>query len=360
MTISAGDRRRLFTKMLIAVYKEMAMPTNFLRSFFDTRESGSKSISIEVQRNSEAIAVDVLRGTEGNRNNMNRFSEKMFVPPYYREYFDATDLDFYDQLFGAGDMEMDEMTFQEWLQTAAEKVQVLQAKIERAIEKQCAEVLQTGILELKSGENIDFKRKAASKEVLVGADRWDQAGSNPITVITRGCKFLREQGKMQGGTVNMIVGSGALDALLDNSEFRERANLRRVALVDLSLPVRVSESVGATFHGTFSAGSWRVNLWTYPQVYEDSQKVSFDYIDTRNIVLLPLITRFRLAFASVPKILRDVNNSEFPEFIRQQRGAFVVGNYIDQRSEAHIFDVKSAPIAIPVAVDQIFTAQVLT
>ena len=130
-------------------------------------------------------------------------------------------------------------------------------------------------------------------------------------------------------------------------------------LGDISLPTRMADSVGSTFHGQIAAGSYRVNLWAYPQFYDDAANVSTSYITANRVILLPMSPNFRLAYGGVPKIIRDLRNTEFPEFIRQQRGRFTIGNYIMQDTEEHIFDVKSAPLAIPVAVDQIWTAQVL-
>lgn len=360
--INTVDARRLFTKVLIDVYRESTMPTNFLRSFFETRESSSKEVSIEVQRNSENIAVDVLRGTEGNRNTMDRFSEKVFIPPYYREYFDATQLFFYDQLFGRGDVEMDEMTLQDWIAEVMERMMMLQAKIERSVEKQCSEVIQTGIVLLTNGTNIDYRRKATSLVDLSAGNYWDETGVDPTTSIESGCTFLRQQGKMMGGIVNMILGEKAYRSLLANSAFQQRIDFRRVPIVDLSMPQRQADAVGSAFHGEFSAGAYIVRVWTYPQFYEATANAgaTTPYINDRNMILLPMEQRFRLAYAAVPKLIRDTRNAEFPEFIMQQRGAYTIGNYIDERTETHVFDIKSAPLAIPVAVDQIYTATVTT
>ena len=356
--ISSVDARRLFTKTLIDVYREETIPTNFLRSFFPNRETSTKNVSIEVERGTEKLAVDVRRGTEGNRNEVVDFSEKIITPAYYREYFDATDLYFYDQLFGMGDIQMDEMTFAEWINEVSSKIRMLQAKIERSIEKQAADVLEFGTVTLANATNINFRRKAASLVDLGAGNYFSDAGVNPIPAIEAGCNFLRTEGKMMGGIVNMIAGGSVLNGLLDNAEFRERANLRRVELVNMGLPQRISDAVGAAVHGQFSAGSYLVNLWTYPQFFDaPGSGASTPYVNDKKFILLPQNPRFVTAFGAVPKIIRDVRNAEFPEFIRQQRGAFTIGNYIEERTEEHIFDVKSAPITIPVAVDQIYTAQ---
>jgi len=204
--ITTQDARGLFTKMLVAVYRETTRPTSFLRSFFRVVENDTKELSIEVMRGTEKIAVDVLRGTEGNRNEFARSSEKIFVPPYFREYFDATDLDFYDRLFGAAGGQVDVLTFQSWLEKVAEKLRLLQDKIERAYELQAAQVFSNGIVTLVNGDNIDFKRKALSQVVLGGGDLWDNAASDPINDLKVAARFIRTAGKSTGGVVNAIFG----------------------------------------------------------------------------------------------------------------------------------------------------------
>lgn len=364
-SISSVDARRLVTKELIDVYRETAIPTSLLSSFFIPRESNSRVVSVEVERDSENIAVDVIRGTEGNRNTIDRFTERVIEPPYYREYFDVTQLYFYDQLFGRGDMEVDGMTFATWMEEMSRRIMKLQMKIQRSIEKQASEVLQTGIVLLNKGTNIDFKRKATSLVNLQAGNYWDETGVDPIPSIEAGCNFLRQEGKAMGGDFIMILGQKAQRSLLANQAFKELADYRRTPLVQLSIPQRISDAIGGAFHGQFSAGSYNIMLWTYPQFYDNAAGASIPYVNDRNMILLPMNPRFRLSYAAVPRILRDTRNAEFPELmtgtgIGFERGRYVIGNYIEERTETHVFDVKSAPICIPTAVDQIYTGIVTT
>ncbi len=353
--ISTVDARGLFTKMLIDVFTEMVTPTSFLRSFFRTEESDTKEVSIEVMRGNEKFAVDVLRGTEGNLNKFSKSTEKIFIPPFYREYFDATDLDFYDRLF-AGNGQVDVITFQTWLVKVAEKLKILQDKIERAYERQAAQVFTTGVVTLKSGDNIDFKRKAESLLVLGGPAQWSAATSNPIADIITGATFLRTVGKSQGGIINVILGQLAISSFLNNAAVKEQFDIKDFKLADITPPQR--DSVGGMLHGRVSAGSFEANIWSYPE-FVDENGVSTPYINDKDMIILPMKPNFVLGFASVPKIFRDADNAEFSEFIMQERASFAIGNYIDGRTDKHIFDVKSAAIAIPTAVDQIHTSRVL-
>lgn len=355
--IAVTDARGLFTKMLIDVYKEKPMVFSFLRSFFPTVESETKEVSIQVKRGKELVAVDVIRGSEGNANEFGRSSEKVIVPPYYREFFNATDLDFYDQLFGGARTEVDEKTFAGWLQKVAEKISDLRDKIERAYEVQCAQVLSDGIVQLKNGDNIDFKRKSTALVDLGGGNYWAAASAKAIDSIEDGCIHMRTKGKSQGGIVNAILGTTALRDLKANDQFKEIANFRRVALVDMRMPQRMAD--GGVLHGQIDAGAWVVNLWTYPEYYDTKSATNIPYIDPKKMILVPEKPNFKLAFGAVPMIVRDKGNSEVPSFVQQTRAAYVVGNRIDDKGDKHVFDIKSAGIAVPTAVDQIYTAQVV-
>ena len=359
MDISIVQARGIFTQTLIATYSERPKVFGFLRSFFPSVETGTKEISIEVQRGTEKIAVDVMRGTEGNRNSFSRSTQKVFEPPYYKEWFDATDLDFYDMLFGQlSSGQVDAKMFSDWVSKVSEKIGFLQDKIERRYEVQCAQVIEDGIVQLDSVTNIDFKRKAASLiNVNVAGDYWNVAGSDPIGDLLTGCDFIRQKGKSQGSTLNLVMGSKALLALIGHADIKENADLKNYGLAVITAPQR--NAVGQTLHGTISVGPYMVNLWSYPEFYDNAAGVSTPYLSDNKCTLLPEKPMFKFAFGSVPMIVRDKSNAEFAGYITQNASAFVIGNYIDDRSEKHIFDIKSAGIAIPVAIDQMYTLEVL-
>jgi hypothetical protein len=352
-TISTQDARGLYTKMLVSVYSERKKPTSFLRSFFRTEETDTKEVSIEVQRGTEKIAVDVERGTIGNRNSFNRSTEKIFVPPYYREYFDVTELDLYDRLFN--DTEIDAKVLAKFIRTVADKLRLLQDKIERSIEKQCAEVFETGIVVLASGDvNINFGRKAASLVDSGTGEYWADSGVDPYAQIETDIKFIREQGMSEGSVFNLILGATAISDLYDNTKFKARQNLFNLKLDAVAPPQ--AQSVGGTLHGEMSVGPYRVRLWTYEGYYKNSAGTVVPYVNPKKYFLVSETPEFVLAFAAVPQLLQlGTGNS-----IAIKKGAFIFGDYIDERQTTHVFDVKSAPIAIPVSIDQMVTRQVVS
>lgn len=345
-SISTVDARPLLTKALADVYKERISPLGFLRSFFMNKEFTTRFISIQVQRGSEKVAVDVERGTEGNRNTLSKSTEKIFDPPYYSEYLDATELHLYDILFGS--KSIDSGAFAQFVEELSDGMHMLQDKIERAYELQCAQVIETGIVQLEAGINIDFKRKAASL-VDGSATPWTDDANNPMDQIKAGCEFLRKTGKAQGTVFNIIMGSSAKAAFDGNQNVIDTANLRRVDNLNIRMPQR--NSVGGTTHGEFSAGDYVIRLWTYPEFYENSSGTVTPYINSKKIIILPEAPRFSLSFAAVPQLLTEGQ--------QPRKGAFIISDYKDERRKKHDFVIESAGVAVPVAVDQIYTRQVV-
>lgn len=344
-SISTADARGLYTKMLIDVYKERTAPTSFLRSFFPVKESATKYLSIEVQRGSEKIAVDVLRGTEGNRNTFSKSTEKLIQPPLYREYFDVTEIDLYERLFG--DSNIDGAVFSQFLDSVAEKLRMLQDKIERAYELQCSQVLETGVVLLNSDTSIDFQRKLGSLVANGAGNTWATGTVDPTETLKDGCTFLRQKGKAGGSMFNAIVGSTALNHMLNNTIMKARADIRNYSLDAVAAPQK--QSVGGTLHGIVTAGSYNVALWSYPEYYDNASNVSTPYINPKKVIILPENPKFTLGFGAVPQLVGDGGSVK--------KGAYIIGEYKDEREASHIMDIQSAGIAIPTAVDQIYTVQ---
>lgn len=344
MAIPLTQARALFTQSTIAVYKERPSVMSFLRSFFSTTTSKTKYVSIEVQRGTEKIAVDVELNSKGNRNKLSKSTEKIFQPPYYHEYFTVNDNDLYDVAIGS----QNPADMVNLAQQTADALMELQKKIERALEKQCADVLETGIITLAAGSGtIDFKRKAGS---LVDNSGSPWSGSNnPYSQIQTGCQWIRDNGKAQGVVYNMICGSTALRDLLSNSFVTARADIRSYTLDQVNAPQR--DAAGGSFHGEISCGPFRVRIWSYNESYESSTGTLTPYLNAKKVILLPENPNFKLAYAQVRQLLKD-GQAPAPA------GEYLIQEFMDERETAHEMHIKSACVAVPVGVDQIYTMQV--
>ena len=346
--IAQSDVRGLFTKRLIDVYQERIRPKSFIRSFFPSTFVPTKEVSIEVERGFEKIAVDVIRGSEGNFNKFSRSTEKLWVPPMWREYFNATELDLYDRVLGSQGTDNSRL-FTALLNSVADRIGMLQDKIERSKELLCAQVLQTGIIEITSDANIDFNRKAASI-VDLGAGSgggYFAANSDVFAQLQTGCEFLRKVGKFGSFEFVAVFGATAWNHFLANTKFLARQDLLNLRLDAVQMPVL--NTTGGLFNGSITAGSYRVQLWTYPEFYDNASGVSTPYIDDENVILIPPRPRFKFAHGIVPQLVDE------PGGMAPQTGEWLYGEYLDKRKAKHDFDVQTAGMPVPTAIDQIYT-----
>jgi hypothetical protein len=344
-TITIDAARGAFTNAVVAVYNERTTPTAFLRSFFPNVISRTKLVSIDVKRGTEKIAVDVLRGTGANMNSKKRSTLKTLQPPLYKEGFNVNELDIYDTAFAT----LDPGLMANLATEAAEELLEVRNKIDRAYEKQCADVLVTGVITLANGDNIDFKRKAASL-VDDGTD-WLDNTVDPVLALQAGGRFIREVGKSQGGTYNVIMGGDALNAMINNTIFKSKYDLKNITNGEIREPQR--NALGASLHGRVSAGSYSFNVWTYPEGYETANGTFTYYIPNDVIIILPEVTSFKTVFGLVPQL------PGMTPMTSTQAGAYILHEYLDEREVNHTQEVHSAGVSIPVAIDQIYTAKVV-
>ena len=205
-TLSVQDSRSLITSASVAKYIEQPMVMSFLRSFFEPVTKLTLAVSIEVRRGTEKLASDILRGTPGNMNRITRSTEKMFVPPLFEENVIMNDTDLYYQAIAT----QSERAFAALAGEFAESLVTIREKIERRYEYMCSQVLETGIVTMINGDNIDFKRKAGSLIDKLAGNYWTTTTVNPFTDLANGIKFVREQGKGQVFFYNAIFGAEAL------------------------------------------------------------------------------------------------------------------------------------------------------
>lgn len=353
-TIPASQARAQFTSDCIAVFTDMIGPTSFLRSFFPSEQSFTRYLSIQVERNLELVAVDVLRGTDGNRNNFSKSTEKVIDPPYYKEYFDLTQIDLYDRLFGS--TAIDAGMYSQLLQTVARRLNALRNKIERAYEIQAASILETGTVTLVNATSIDFGRKSGSLVANAAGNTWATSTVSPFANLADGCQFLREVGKCEGETFNAILGKEAFRALFANDIFKARVIQNLNNNIDTIMqPQR--QAIGQTYHGTLSCDSYRVNLFTYAQSY-DLNGTATPYLNSKKVTVIPENPGFKTGFAAVPQLIKIGNGMpEDSELQPLNAQNYVVYESIDADNDAHKLGIKSAGILIPIAIDRMYTFQ---
>lgn len=357
MSITLNQHKEHITKRIISTFSDGASVKTGLSAFFPSVTTIEKMVGIEVERNRQLIAVDVQRSTDPNRNTFDTHAEKLFIPPYFNEAWDFTTAKRYDVTFGArtNPSSPDALNM---INEAARRMNTLRDKIMRSIEVMRSQALQTGIVTLNTGDNIDFKRKALSMPALGAGARWNEATGVPLDDLAKGAEFLREEGLSAGNTINAILGADAFKEFMNNPQVKAQADFRRISRLEIGLP-QFNDVSGLVFHGQVGTADYAINIWTYNEFFETNAGVKTKYIDVKNCILLPDDFKGVTAFAGIPAIIRDKGNAEYGEFISPVEAEFYINNYIDPVKKAHWFEIASAPLPIPVSIDRIYTIQTL-
>jgi hypothetical protein len=145
---------------------------------------------------------------------------------------------------------------------------------------------------------------------------------------------------------------------MNNDQVKERADFRRISRLEIGMP-QFDNTSGLVFHGQVATADYAINLWTYNEFYELANGSKARYIDEKNVILIPEDFRGATAYAGIPAIVRDVDNAEFPEYITPIEAEYYINNWLDKSKKAHWFEIASAPLAIPVSIDRLYTIQVL-
>lgn len=355
MAIGLNQHRFAFKQAVVATYTDEKEPVDGLSRFFPEVTTDSLAVSIEVERNGEFMATDVMRCTDPNRNIFSKSTEKIFIPPFFNESTDVTACEVYDVTFGMGVAPTGSQRTR-ILQSASRRVRKMKNKIVRAIIKQRTEVLQTGIVTLINGDNIDFKRKAASLPVLAGANTWDNLDTaNPFADMMSAANFIRRVGKSGAVEFNVIMGASAMANFFANEKVLALADIRRFDLVDVRFP-QFDNTTGIVIHGRFGAGNYIFNIMAYDEYYDvknpDGSITSVDYIDANNVIVIPNDFRGVTSYGALPMVMGDPVSGEF---VAPVEGAFQVHDVIDQIKTAWDIIIRSAPLVIPVSVDRVVT-----
>jgi len=224
--------------------------------------------------------------------------------------------------------------------------------VERNIQKQHADVLQTGIVSLTNSVNIDYKRKAASIVDVGAAAYWSAAASDPFKDFEDGMTFLRDEGNSGGNTANVYMRREAFSALMANTKFKAESDFRRINRVDVDFP-QMDNATGMAFQGRLATGDFIINIWTYNQGYQTTAGGAMNYYLAGNLfVMVPDDFQAKTVFGAIPAL----NSGGMPYALETE---YYNRAYTDQRTMSRIFETSAAPLVMPVTIDKIYTAQVL-
>lgn len=356
--ISATEKKPIYTTLIVKKYDEALLikATKFLQSFYKVNISKLRYPAIDVRRGSEKVGVDVMLGHQGIRTQVTQATQKVYDLFYFRYFSDATELQCYFNLFGSAEYSVNDMT--EFVNGVALLNKVNQELIDRATELFCASIFEFGICtSLRTGDVINFNRKAGSMVDLGAGNYWSVSGVDPATSIAAGCTFIRQFGKYSGGIFNAILGTQNYLDLISNDVILARSRaIETLKLEEIIKPELKLE--GQTYSGTMTAGPYTVHLWQYDQYYDAPNAypitpattyTSTPYWNPKKTVILPVNPDFELLYAACPQVSNSGDTANL------QAGKYILKEEIDTWENTHKFGIESRVLPVPVAIDQLYT-----
>lgn len=358
MPIPIQEHSKQIASKVVGKFKEDIPVRAGFSAMFPSETTPTLYVNVEVERDNDLIAVDVQRFTEGRKNKTTKATEHIYEPPFYKEDYDFARDEVYMNTVALG-VTSAAGANQAIAQNALKNIRNNRKKIERAIRKQQADVLQTGIVTLKNGDSIDYRRKAESMvDLSVLSAYWSDPASTPMTDLGVGMTFLRDVGQSGGSTINVVMRTDALTAFLANASVQEVAEIKRITRLEIDMP-QFSEATGMTFHGQVAAGDFVVNLWTYNEKYTDANGDTAYYLDRENVVIIPSDFQGKTVFGGLP-YMREMSSGgvsiKVPGVIEAD---FLLRGYDDEKTISATLELTSAPLVVPFTIDKVYTMKVL-
>jgi hypothetical protein len=362
MAITIQDHSATLTKKVVGKFEEMIPVRTGFGGWFPEETTPTLEVDVEVQRDNDLIAVDVVRFTEGNKNKSSRLSEHKYIPPYFKEDYDFQRDQVYMNTIALGVGMESAQVNRVIAMNAVKQVTKNRDKVIRNIRKQQADVLQDGIVRLNNGDNIDYRRKPSSMIALTGGALWSASSTcQPLTDLRKGMDFLRNVGNSGGSAVNVIMRSVALEALLASTQVKEQGTnvIQQIQRININMPQFDGVS-GFAFHGQVAAGDFVVNLWTYNEKYTDSNGVTQYYLGENKVVMMPDDFQGKTIFGGLPTMNKTSISGVVTSVPGIVEANYLIRSYSDEKTMSSTIELTSAPLVVPFTIDKVYTIQVFS
>lgn len=270
------------------------------------------------------VATDVALGTIGTARSKESYTVTELTPPLYSPHSTVSAVDMYDSLLDENKYSISRSGLQRSLIAIAREQLKNKLEIDRAVEKQVGEVLQTGTISLATQidgkSTIDYSMPAAGK--ITPSTRWNASGADILADLEAACQHIQRSGSVTPSI--LIVGRLAWNALRNNDVFQKRLN--EIHSLETSLVYRKNPDTSAVYHGTIVAGSYQLEIWSYTDTYQLANGTHTPYINDKRAVILSMDNDINVAYAGVPAL------SELDPQQRELSGLTAVGVTVARQS----------------------------
>lgn len=355
------------TKRWVSAYFQDQTPTSFFRGLFRSPSENffnSESVELDIVRSGEPIAIAVQGINSGYRlDSADIFTNKEFIPPVFKEGINLDSGKLLKRRPGSNPF-ADFSYRANIVEELMRQMRLKQDKLERALEHQGSQVMQTGTYTSldESGATIfaiDYKPKAT--HFPTSGTAWD-AGGDVFGDLLSLANVIRDDGLVDSKLT--VWGDDALEAALTNTEFKAAFDNRRIDRGSLEL-LGGGGTGGANFWGVITVGGFKLELWTYSNRYEDPQSGNtVNYLDPAKVLMMPMPENIRLDgfFGGVPNIGRELGMGG--ESLLAQLGLptrfgstsggmdIFVNAWLSENKEQINAGMASRPLLAPIAIDR--------
>jgi len=297
MTISIFDKREM-TRAFAEVYA----PTTYLKQAYfsksPTEFHKTTMIDIDKVKGDRAVSTYVTKEDGSIKVDDKTFGTNTFTVPVIKEHtFTTAGQVINDRLPGENIYEDVSPSQRSQIKLANDQA-MLSNRADRAEEKQCSELLQTGIVTVVyangSVGTIDFGLLTSHKLVLTGTDAWDDAGSKPLRNLLTGYEKVKDDsGKL---VADVIMGSDAATDFIENADVKSQLDTRRIDLGEIN-PRALSEQ-GVRYIGTLKRPT--IDIWEYVELYDSpTSSKQVPYIDRKKVVMIGAGADFRQHYGPI-------------------------------------------------------------
>jgi hypothetical protein len=228
--------------------------------------------------------------------------------------------------------------------------------VQRSIELQASQVLQTGKLDLPGKDGVtgtyalDYKPKSSHFPTV--STSWSDGASTKIADLDGLAETIRNDGLRD--VRNVIMGDTAWKHFINDTDvtavFKKNEGLNAG-----TIDPRMMNN-GMTYRGNYKMGTYFYDFWTYSARYNalDGSGVT-RYLDVNKVIMMPDVADldFRKVFAGIPQILpNDPRVAGFmPARVNTSDLAFKPRVYPDEKGDSIVTEIKSRPLLIPVSID---------
>jgi hypothetical protein len=350
------------TQSMLAAYIEQASLPMFLQGLFQSPRGNyynGEKVEVDVVRSGEDIAVVVEDVTTGYRmNSLDKFTNKEFTPPAFKEAVGINAADLLERTAGNNPFANEEFRGKliGKIFGAAAKIE---AKIRRSVELQASQILTLGTVTLVDSAGTERYTLDFQPESTMFPDAgtaWDANGATPLTNIASLAALIRARGKMDPD--QLIFGNSSWEAFIKDTTVQARFDARRIDLGTIS-PMQMRGG-GGQYRGTVEIDNYRFDCWTYNGMYTHPQTGAATlYVPGDKVIVRASAGRLDATFGAIPNVAQllgvqnVINIPELPGRLANTEGGMdmFVRTWLSPDGEQFFAGFGSRPLLIPTALD---------